>query len=294
VSASGQTEAARRRFFNEGIEVPPFVQTGWRGCLLDRSAFDATRMPSFLFEAIVAASGAQRIHVCCQAAIGVTIDECTTIPAHWPAYREFVFSPEGYSPRVVVFDDSGQWALLLDEDATLFGASPRLADAIDAQLVRNGTDLRALTRGHYGDVPRSDLSAYVDAVMAGTPGVAGCHSPQVAVRRQISGLDARRQERYRVLLSMAMLDIRSYCQSRSDPSPDPEEHAAQYHRSRIAGAIADWLHELAEQSARDFEHFDEAEFWGTFEWIRSRYPDEGLERYRQLFDQGMPDEDRWQ
>jgi len=65
---------------------------------------------------------------------------------------------------------------------------------------------------------------------------------------------------YRYLLYLAMLDIRIYCQSRGEPSADPAVRERQYHSSRIAGAIADWLHNLALAAADDFERFDEDAF----------------------------------
>jgi hypothetical protein len=99
-------------------------------------------------------------------------------------------------------------------------------------------------------------------------------------------MDSKTQNRYRLLLHMAMVDIRSYCQSRSEPSTDPTEREAQYFRSRVAGAIADWMHDMARQSACNFERFDEGAFWSSFGWVCSRFPDEGLERYRRLFDEG--------
>jgi hypothetical protein len=56
-------------------------------------------------------------------------------------------------------------------------------------------------------------------------------------------------------------------------------------RIRFAGAIADWLHNLALYSSLNFQGFDEERFWRDFESVQARYPDSGLERYRHLFDQ---------
>ena len=91
---------------------------------------------------------------------------------------------------------------------------------------------------------------------------------------------------YRYLLYLAMLDIRIYCQSRGEPSSDLAVREQQYHRSRIAGGIADWLHNLAEASAADFERFDEVAFWKTHAYFCTRFPGE-LERYRTQFDQRL-------
>jgi hypothetical protein len=47
--------------------------------------------------------------------------------------------------------------------------------------------------------------------------------------------------------------------------------------------VADWLHNLAQFSALEFERFDEEWFWRDFGRIRSRYPESGLEHDRDRF-----------
>jgi hypothetical protein len=91
---------------------------------------------------------------------------------------------------------------------------------------------------------------------------------------------------YRHLLYLAMLDIRIYCQSRGEPSADPAVRERQYQSSRIAGAIADWLHNLALAASDDFEQFDEDAFWKTHAHFCKRFPGE-LERYRTQFDKRL-------
>jgi len=91
---------------------------------------------------------------------------------------------------------------------------------------------------------------------------------------------------YRYLLYLAMLDIRIYCPSRGEPSTDLAIRERQYHQSRIAGGIADWLHNLAKAAADDFEGFDEVAFWKTHAHFCTRFPGE-LERYRARFDQRL-------
>lgn len=90
---------------------------------------------------------------------------------------------------------------------------------------------------------------------------------------------------YRYLLYVAMLDIRNHCQSRGKESRNPFEWRRQYRRSRAAGAIADWLHNLAEISAAEFVGFDEQQFWKEHAGLCRRLPSEGFERYRQTFDE---------
>lgn len=83
-----------------------------------------------------------------------------------------------------------------------------------------------------------------------------------------------------------MLDIRIYCQSRGEASPDLAVRERQYQDSRIAGAIADWLHNLAKAAADDFERFNEDAFWKTHGYLCARFPVE-LKRYRTQFDQRL-------
>jgi hypothetical protein len=92
---------------------------------------------------------------------------------------------------------------------------------------------------------------------------------------------------YRYLLYVAMLDIRIYCQSRGEPSTDATVRERQYFDSRIAGAIADWLHNLAKAASGDFEGFNEEAFWKTHAYHCGRFPAAGLERYRAQFDERL-------
>ncbi len=89
---------------------------------------------------------------------------------------------------------------------------------------------------------------------------------------------------YRHLLYIAMLDIRIHCQSRGKSSINPFVWFQQYHASRIAGAIADWLHNLAHYSSLDFIGFTEQQFWLEYDYICRRFPAKYLQHYRQIFD----------
>ena len=102
-------------------------------------------------------------------------------------------------------------------------------------------------------------------------------------------MDDQRKYAYRQLLYWAMLDIRIYCQSRGDLSADPAVWKDQYERSRIAGAIADWLHNLANQASRDFEGFTEEAFWQQHAYFCRRFPDGSFDVYRKRFDQYLGD-----
>ncbi len=90
---------------------------------------------------------------------------------------------------------------------------------------------------------------------------------------------------YRHLLYVAMLATRNYCQSRGPASRNPFVWRRQYYNSRIAGKLADWLHNLALFSSLDFAGFSEKRFWREHDSILEQYPDAGFERYREIFDE---------
>ena len=76
---------------------------------------------------------------------------------------------------------------------------------------------------------------------------------------------------YRFLIFQALVDIRNLCQSRGSESWNPLEWRRQYQRSRMAGALADWLHNLAASSSQDFYMFKPACFWEEYSHVRRRY-----------------------
>jgi hypothetical protein len=98
-------------------------------------------------------------------------------------------------------------------------------------------------------------------------------------------MDEQRKYAYRQLLYWAMLDIRTYCQSSGRPSHNPLAWYRQYQHTRIAGAIADWLHNLADQASRDFAGFTEEGFWQQHAHFCRRFPDGSFAVYRVRFDQ---------
>ena len=100
-------------------------------------------------------------------------------------------------------------------------------------------------------------------------------------------MDEPRKAAYRHLLYFAMLDIRMLCQWRARPSPNPFEWRRQYLRSLEAGALADWLHNLADFAADDFRNFDEAQFRKEYDWVRGRYPNSTLATYKNHFERAL-------
>jgi hypothetical protein len=99
-------------------------------------------------------------------------------------------------------------------------------------------------------------------------------------------VDEQRKFAYRYLLFEAMLDIRrvEWLGPRGWRAWSPIHWRWYTQRVQCGGAIADWLHNLALCSARDFQGFNEEWFWRDFETARSQYPEFGLERYRDLFE----------
>src|SRR5262249_37552338 len=89
----------------------------------------------------------------------------------------------------------------------------------------------------------------------------------------------------RWLLYQAMLDIRPlrWLGRGWRQRINPFCWWSQSRQVRRAGAIADWLHNLAIYSALDFERFDEERFWEDYRWFLENHPGEGLEGYRSEF-----------
>jgi len=90
---------------------------------------------------------------------------------------------------------------------------------------------------------------------------------------------------YRHLLYVAMLATRNYCQPRGNVSLNPLTWRRQYFQSRIAGKLADWLHNLAMFSSLNFDGFREDHFWKEHQSICQNNPGMGFERYREIFDE---------
>jgi len=92
---------------------------------------------------------------------------------------------------------------------------------------------------------------------------------------------------YRYLLYWAMLDFRNKCQPRARESRNPLVWWRQYRQSRAAGAVADWLHNLALRAAGEFSSFDEQHFWLEFEGMSRKYSDIDFSHYRSTYDRRL-------
>ena len=97
-------------------------------------------------------------------------------------------------------------------------------------------------------------------------------------------MDERRKVAYRNLLDRAMLDIRLIA---TNPIKNPLRWRDSARRIRGAGYLADWLHNLAFFSARDFDGFDEEWFWRDGHALAHNRPEFSCDFYRRLFEQQL-------
>ncbi len=140
-----------RHFEDKARPDMPFADPTWRGCCLDRDRFDATRMPRFLFEALMTATGTQAIDV----HFYMTESAVRGVAPDWPAFRAVAGGPANESLEHVICDASGTWAVLCELDVMLLGATPELATRIDAELAAHGTSLALMTAWDWPEI-RSD------------------------------------------------------------------------------------------------------------------------------------------
>jgi hypothetical protein len=75
---------------------------------------------------------------------------------------------------------------------------------------------------------------------------------------------------YSMLLYYGMLNIRDLCQSRGKSYYNPVKIYRQYRASRLAGGMADWLHNLAYFMAKGYKNFNEDQFWEEYNYLVRR------------------------
>src|SRR5688572_1735158 len=97
-------------------------------------------------------------------------------------------------------------------------------------------------------------------------------------------MDDARKHAYRFLLYWAMLDIRhvQWITYRPFRLLNPLILRRELRRASRAGAIADWMHNLAVYSAHDFDGFNEQWFWEEYEGLAGRVPE--VAAYRTIFE----------
>ncbi|HEX7858758.1 MAG TPA: hypothetical protein VF773_00370 [Verrucomicrobiae bacterium] len=95
-------------------------------------------------------------------------------------------------------------------------------------------------------------------------------------------MDEHRNYAYRHLLYWAMLVIRPIAWLPNGGQWfSPLFWRSHIRRVRALGELAEWLHNLAAFSKRDFADFDEQRFWDEFERLCAKHPD--FQYYRSLF-----------
>jgi hypothetical protein len=94
-------------------------------------------------------------------------------------------------------------------------------------------------------------------------------------------IDSHHKSAYRYLLYRAMLDIRPIAWQPSNPLAWMRHKR----RARELGELANWLHNMAFFSHRDFQNFDEQIFWREFDRLRIAHPE--LARYRDHFETAL-------
>ena len=97
-------------------------------------------------------------------------------------------------------------------------------------------------------------------------------------------MEQHRKRAYRRLPYMAMLEIRpiQWLVFRWYYLLRPSFWRRDVRAIRQAGALADWLHNLADFSARDFDGFNEKMFWEDCERRMADHPGQGW--YRRSFE----------
>ena len=105
-------------------------------------------------------------------------------------------------------------------------------------------------------------------------------------------MDEHRKNAYRLLLYHAMLEMRGVEWITHQPLRllNPLVMRRELRRASRAGAIANWLHNLAQLSACDFRDFNEEWFWRDYDRLLARHPG-GWMNYREEFNRAIAELD---
>lgn len=107
-------------------------------------------------------------------------------------------------------------------------------------------------------------------------------------------MDKHRKYAYRYLLYWMTIEVRPLAWPPSGRDWfNPFFWRRYIRRVRAMGTLAQWLHNMASFSAREFKGFDEEQFWEEFEHCSSLVP--ALEYYRSLFENALTESQtgRW-
>lgn len=142
---------ARSYFFveNEGA-ADAFALPNWRGAALERNRYGVHRMPRQFWEAIRVVVPEATCLVCGYAPIGQPESPGVLVKMDWDAFAADEQNPARVSPEWVAYDRSGRMAILAGFDVTIVGFPFAVADEVDQILLREGKNLRELTRCDFG------------------------------------------------------------------------------------------------------------------------------------------------
>lgn len=96
-------------------------------------------------------------------------------------------------------------------------------------------------------------------------------------------MDEHRKNAYRFLLYWALLDIRTIAWSQA-AWWNPFAAARALRRARLAGHLADRMHNLGLFAAIEFERFDEDWFWRDLERLEEPFAEFDSQLYRRVFE----------
>ncbi len=156
---------ARSELFDESSDaVCPFRRRGWRGCAVNPDRFNHTKIPRFLFDCIVEASGAESLSLSAYS----PDQPIAQIYANWASFRSHRFNPHNWSLEYVLHDHSKSWAVLLDPDLVVFGAQMEFAHNVDILLGEHGMSLSSITTADFPDLdPRVAGHKYILGAISG-------------------------------------------------------------------------------------------------------------------------------
>ena len=80
------------------------------------------------------------------------------------------------------------------------------------------------------------------------------------------GMTEERKNLYRKLLYTAMIDLRAHS------SEFGWQESGQENVLQFVNSLTDWLHNLALDSSKNFETFNEEWFWRDYRTFRTQYP----------------------
>ena len=96
-------------------------------------------------------------------------------------------------------------------------------------------------------------------------------------------MDEHRKNAYRSLLYKATLQIRPLAW-RTRTWWNPFSTRRVLRQAKLAGALADAIHNLGFFAAHNFERFDEEQFWDEMQAVKDRYSEFQVDEYRSYFE----------